>query len=217
MAIRSTSVQRPANVDGLGYHMIDSDPDQMGSSAKASVDVDDVTCVGPTDAGFQAINEAPAQPLSSASPRSASSSRCRSPELSWCLLVYRGAHKHPLRSTTGEPCRRPASHPFATRLLSHTRDICTWRDEPSSNTLMHKYTIQCNAALSESSDAGGWFNLRFAWIYDCWTSRKCTNNNRYMGWLGFVRTSRRIIALQSDTAVDFSTTCTHCANLDSVL
>lgn len=92
MAIRSTSVQRPANVDGLGYHMIDSDPDQMGSSAKASVDVDDVTCVGPTDAGFQAINEAPAQPLSSASPRSASSSRCRSPELSLGVCSFIEAH-----------------------------------------------------------------------------------------------------------------------------
>jgi hypothetical protein len=68
MAILPRSVQR-RNVDVLANHMLDSAPDEMGSSTGPSVDVDDamVQDGGPTDAVFHRIDEAHA-PLPSTSP-----------------------------------------------------------------------------------------------------------------------------------------------------
>jgi hypothetical protein len=68
MAILPRSVQR-RTVDVLPNHMIDSAPGAMSSPpAESSFDVDDALDNEPTDAVFQNIDEAPAQPLPSASP-----------------------------------------------------------------------------------------------------------------------------------------------------
>jgi hypothetical protein len=69
MPTHSALVHRlPDNVNVPANSRIDSDPDGMGSSAESTLDVDDATYDGPTDAGFQAINEAHAQPALSTSP-----------------------------------------------------------------------------------------------------------------------------------------------------
>jgi hypothetical protein len=66
--IHFRSLQR-RNADGVANHMIDSEPDEMGSPpVESSAAVDDAMDDEPTVAVFQSTDEAHAQPLLSASP-----------------------------------------------------------------------------------------------------------------------------------------------------
>jgi hypothetical protein len=67
MSIHSRSAQRRI-VGVVATSRSDSDPDEMGSPAESSDDVDDAVDDGPTDAVFQPIDEAHVQPVLSASP-----------------------------------------------------------------------------------------------------------------------------------------------------
>jgi hypothetical protein len=71
LAIHSASVQSLlTNADVLGNAMIDSDPDETGSAAEPSVDFDEGTDGGPTDAVVQDTDAtAHAQPSFLAMPR----------------------------------------------------------------------------------------------------------------------------------------------------